>query len=604
MPNRTMQAGTLHAKVEAILGGMRMVVAMDQYTRVASMDDLRTKGSITVQADGIPVVLFLYGDRVYAVDNRCPHMGFPLDQGTVKDGLLTCHWHHARFDLASGGAFDLWADDVDAYPVEIRDDAVWVNVSLPRDVVEHQRKRLREGLERDLSLVIAKAVIRLLMQGRETVEPFTIGVDFGTRYRRNGWGRGLTTHTCTMNLIPFLNEEDKARALYHGLADVASETSGMAPRFIVSALPSEETDVPTLKRWFRQFVEVRDEEAAERCIISALRAGATPEEMADMMFAAATDHRYIDVGHSLDFTNKAFEALDLTGWAYAEQTLTSMVRNYTHAQRQEETNAWRHPIDLVDILDEVFGVLPDAVAEGQSTRGVQVDDETIVAILLGDNPQAIADALLDALREGVTEVDLASVVTYAAALRIARFHITNEFGDWDTAMHTFTFANAVEQGLRRVNSPDLLRGVFDAAMSVYLDRFLNVPAARIPEGRGSVDDPDELLASMESLLNNQQQVNQAGQLVADYVYGEGDPDKLMAMMGGLLLREDRNFHTIQCIEAALRQYTLLKGTPRANHILIAGARYLAAHAPTMRSQGQTYQIANRLSRGEKLFIAR
>jgi nitrite reductase/ring-hydroxylating ferredoxin subunit len=47
----------------------------------------------------------------YALDNRCPHMGFPLDRGSVEDGILTCHRHHARFDLASGCNFDLWADD-------------------------------------------------------------------------------------------------------------------------------------------------------------------------------------------------------------------------------------------------------------------------------------------------------------------------------------------------------------------------------------------------------------------------------------------------------------------------------------------------------------
>jgi nitrite reductase/ring-hydroxylating ferredoxin subunit len=48
---------------------------------------------------------FMTGERVFALDNRCPHMGFPLDRGTVEDGILTCHWHHARFDLASGTGF-------------------------------------------------------------------------------------------------------------------------------------------------------------------------------------------------------------------------------------------------------------------------------------------------------------------------------------------------------------------------------------------------------------------------------------------------------------------------------------------------------------------
>ena len=69
-----------------------------------------------------------YGEpgRVFALDNRCPHMGFPLHRGSVCDGILTCHWHHARFDLESGGTFDQFADDVRAFPVEIRDGAVWL----------------------------------------------------------------------------------------------------------------------------------------------------------------------------------------------------------------------------------------------------------------------------------------------------------------------------------------------------------------------------------------------------------------------------------------------------------------------------------------------
>ncbi|MDJ0595043.1 MAG: hypothetical protein QNJ72_34535 [Pleurocapsa sp. MO_226.B13] len=72
-------------------------------------------------------------------------------------------------------------------------------------------------------------------------------------------------------------------------------------------------------------------------------------------------------------------------------------------------------------------------------------------------------------------------VTYAATLRIAQFSTNNDFRDWNTAHHSFTFANAVESGWRRVPSPLLLRGVFDAAMTVYLNRFLNVPPARLPE---------------------------------------------------------------------------------------------------------------------------
>ncbi len=578
-----------------------MELAKDTFVSVARYEDLRGKGSITVHPYGKAIVLFLYGDRVYAVDNRCPHMGFPLDKGSVENGILTCHWHHARFDLASGGAFDLWADDIDAFPVEMRDGEIYVDVHANGNTIDHQRNRLRDGLQQDLSLVVAKAVINQLWQGVPPNEPFGIGLAFGTQFRGMDWGRGLTTHGCTMNLIPYLDEADHPLALFHGLADVASDTAGMSPRFNPRPLPNDDTDIPTLKQWFRQFVEVRDAQAGERAIVSALRAGADDVQIADMLFAAATDHRYLDAGHTLDFINKALESVDLAGWDYAELAFTSVVPNLTDARRMEESNAWRKPIDLVEILENAFVELPEAIAAGLN-RTTAHDIASVTTILLSDDPLKIVDTLLECLRAGTSPVDLAGTVAYAAARRIAHFHTSNEFGDWDTALHTFTFANAVFQGLTRVESAELTRGIFDAAISIYLDRFLNVPSVRLPQPETTAD-PDALLDDLESMLNLQQQVNQAGTLAARYLASGGSPERLMARMGHLLLREDRNFHTIQCIEACFNQYTILRETAPelAPHVLIAAARYLAAHSPTMRSQMQTYSIARRLSRGENLF---
>ena len=167
-----------------------MVLAKERFIWVAELADLKDKGSITVHPNGKPVVLFLYGDRVYAVDNRCPHMGFPLDKGSVEDGILTCHWHHARFDLASGGAFDLWADDIDAFPVEVRDGGIYVDAQPRGGAVDHQRDRLRDGLQHNLSLVIAKSVISQLAQDAPADEPFRIGLEFGAQYSASEWSCG------------------------------------------------------------------------------------------------------------------------------------------------------------------------------------------------------------------------------------------------------------------------------------------------------------------------------------------------------------------------------------------------------------------------------
>ena len=65
--------------------------------------------------------------------------------------------------------------------------------------------------------------------------------------------------------------------------------------------------------------------------------------MADLLFASATDHRLIDIGHVADFTNKALEALDSAGWDLAAPVLASLASGYTDAKRMEESNSWRYP---------------------------------------------------------------------------------------------------------------------------------------------------------------------------------------------------------------------------------------------------------------------
>lgn len=582
-----------------------------RWQRAASLSDLEPHGLKTVHVGDYTLAIWRHAGQIYALDNRCPHMGFPLDRGTCRDGILTCHWHQARFDLASGGTFDAWADDALAFPVELRDGEIWVNVAPPRDARAYAMGRLRDGLEQDLRLVLAKSSIALLEGGGDMREPLRAGLSFGARQRQAGWGQGLTMLVCLANIAPYLDSEDRPRALFHGLDAVSRDSAGQPPRFDQPPLPGGAAQGPILKNWLRQFLAVRDDEGAERVLVSAVRAGLPPADLADMIFAAATDYRYIQVGHALDFVNKAFEALDLAGWEpdLAAAVLGSVVRNIAQGSRQEESNAWRNPIDLVALLGAAFPQIGPALAEGRARRGSWSDRAGLAEQILASEPEAIIGALLAALRDGAAPDELAGAVAYAAALRIARFPISNEFNDWDTALHTFTFANAVHQGMRRLTDAadphgaqsDALRGVFDAAMSIYLDRFLNVPATRIPAPQPTGAAPEEILAELPALLDRQQQVNQSAALVARYLAEGGDNGRLLAALGKALLREDRDFHTIQCVEAAFAQHRLLRGSPESGHVLIAAARYLAAHAPTARAQGQTYQIALRLHRGERLF---
>jgi hypothetical protein len=184
---------------------------------------------------------------------------------------------------------------------------------------------------------------------------------------------------------------------------------------------------------------------------------------------------------------------------------------------------------------------------------------------------------------------------------MAHFHVSNEFNDWDTVHNTLTAANALHRALQRAPSPELLRGVFDVAMSIYLDRFLNMPAQRIPETGSDPVDGAALLAEIRERMDVRQQVEEVSHLVSRYLTGGADPDGLVAALGRAMLSEDSGFHSFQIVDAGFNQYRHRRGTESGRHVLIGMARYLAAHAPTPRAVGQTYQIALRLHRGEEIF---
>jgi nitrite reductase/ring-hydroxylating ferredoxin subunit len=576
--------------------------------RVGPRAELRGVTVVSGGRHGIAVFSSSVSEAVYAVDNRCPHMGFPLHKGSVADGILTCHWHHARFDLESGGTFDPWADDVQTYATLIENDIVYVDPRPHGNRAAHARARLRDGLEQNLGLVVVKNVLTLHEADVPASEMLAIGGRFGATYRRGGWASGLTILAALGNVLPVLQPEDRTLALYHGLVNVARDCAGQPPRFALDPLPAQDSPLPVdrLKGWFRRFIEVRDADGAERTLLTATTAGLPPESLANILASAATDHYFLDGGHTLDFVNKACELLDLIGWNEAATILPSLIPGLAMARRSEELNAWRHPVDLIALLDPEFSRLPELFAAAGGDPG-WIAPASFTDTLLGDDPEAIVAGISGALVAGAPVTAVSRAVNYAAALRVARFHTSNEFSDWITVLHTFTHANAVHQLLRRSPSPDLLRGVYHAAMRLYLDRFLNTPAARLPEDRPEAlaelpEEADVLLALLRDLLDREQQVQAAGLVAHRYLALGHDPAPLIAELGHVLLREDGEFHSYQMLEAGVALHRELApiDQPASARVLVAVARYLAAHAPTSRAMLQTARTARRLHRGDDL----
>jgi nitrite reductase/ring-hydroxylating ferredoxin subunit len=588
-----------------------MDMPTSDFVRACSLAELKANGRLVLHGRHSPVLVVYDAERVFALDNRCPHMGFPLDRGSVEDGILTCHWHHARFDLASGCTFDLWADDVPNCPVEVRDGEVWIKPSFGHvDALRHWRHRLEDGLAHNLGLVIAKAVRGQLTIGLPTREILRQAALFAVQ-NRDGWGVGATILTALGNLLAVLPEQETYLALFHGTRRVAADCDGEAPRRERAPLASR-PDLATLQRWLRHWTAVRHREAAERTLLTAIANGAAPAALANLLFAAATDRAFADSGHSLDFINKACECLDQIGWEHAAAVLPSVVGQMVAARGAEETTAWRHPIDLVTLCEGSAAERQDLIkTAGRSDPWS--DHAKLAAALLGDDAGVILAALRAAVLAGASPADLGRSLAYAAALRVARFGTANEHADWETALHVFTYANAIHQALKRIGTDEnerngaieAMRGVLHGAMAVYLARYLNVPPARLPGEDGNRLDElpteiEEIRSALLESFDRQRQVDMAGRLVARHLMLGHPPNALIATLAHALLREDAGFHAYQMLEAGVRQFGEWGNTEQGRHILIAVARYLAAHSPTERAALQTADIAQRLLRGGEL----
>jgi 3-phenylpropionate/trans-cinnamate dioxygenase ferredoxin subunit len=101
----------------------------DPYTTVASLNELRTRKLLCVEAQGMRLALAYVDGKVFAVDDMCSHEDASLAKGSLHGECVKCPLHGSRFDLNSGAALDEPAEDpIRTYPVRIEGDDILVQL--------------------------------------------------------------------------------------------------------------------------------------------------------------------------------------------------------------------------------------------------------------------------------------------------------------------------------------------------------------------------------------------------------------------------------------------------------------------------------------------
>ena len=567
---------------------------------VAPLTDLAT-GPKVVRGHHHNIVVFVDEGKVFAVDNRCPHMGFPLDRGSVKDGILTCHWHQARFDLASGCTFDSWADDVQKFETFVENGQVLVapDPENPRDASFYQR-RLIQGMEQDIGLVQAKSLLALLETDGD-LEPLLQAVLQYASENLNQMSEGLTRLGCIANLYPKLDKETTYQGLLYATRKIANETMSAVPYRTKHALAGSKYHHDQLKTWLHQWVMTRHADGTERTLLTGVN-HANDTDLADLIFSVASQRLYANGGHLLEDCNKVFQLSPWLGQKGAEKLFPLLVRGLTQSRGEEESTNWHHPIEIVAPLEAIDVELPMIL---KNNRGAAARPEDLLPVLLGDDPLAIIEKLKQSLINDVSPAMIAREVSYAAALRLARFATSNEVTDWFNPQHTYIHSNAAYQAVRRSPTPEVVRTIFQSAISVFMDRFLNVPPARLPSERKAKHNlptsSTELLEQLLEQLDQRASIDEAANIVSRYLSLNLEFDGLINTLALATVREDLDFHSLQVLDAATQQAAAWDDPLIIENIMVGVVRNLAAHCPTRRAGQQTAKIAVKLQHGELIY---
>lgn len=493
-------------------------MAMEQgnWIRVLDARDLTRDKPRTVKPEGKQIVLFrLDDDTVHAIDNRCPHEGYPLSTGMLADGVLTCEWHNWKFRLCDGACV-LGGEDVRWYPLRIEDGGIWLDITDPpiEDATPDLYRSLADAFDDDDWGWAGRTVERLLVLGEPAEAILGRACDWAAVHAPYGFDHGLATAADLGWLMAQAPEVTPAGAVVPLLEamNLMVHPNLRRPARVMAApesvSPPPDGDWTALENELRRRIEAEDQAGAEGLFAGALAAGARPEHVFGWLVHAATDH-FLGYGHAHIYCVKAEELLQRIGWQHAHPVLTSLVARIIYSTREDKLPYMREYNRLMQGLQPRLAAWTRPRAEDEPTTdgdAGEIVDALITAAVDGTLEQALTQ-VADALERGIAPERIALASSVAAAYRILRFderleHDDRVVEDWLSITHALTHADAVRETLLRRPSRDALRGLFQSARFIQhlapCDAPLEVRAC-VPEHAGAATDAAAETALTEAL---------------------------------------------------------------------------------------------------------
>ncbi len=459
----------------------------DTWTRAASLEALERKGRLVWRKDGRQIALFHTPRGVLACNNRCPHEGYPLREGSLDERcILTCNWHNWKFDLRNGR--NLYGGErLRTWPVEIRGGEVWVDLADP-PFAERRAEilaSLAEAREDNAYERMAREIARLHRLGADPLDALRDAIRWSAERMEFGWTHAYAGAADWLALHDENEGDDETRfaCVLESVAHIADDVL-REPRH-----PFPDAVRPWDEEGFVAAVEAEDEVAAVAMLRGGLAAGLGFADFERGLTRAALAH-YNDFGHSLIYVTKAERLVERLGPEVAEPILLSLARGLVFATRE-------------DLIPEFRGYAKALARWGRATNGA----EPVPAVWHGlgiDKALARAAASSAAppmrLFHALLGANARNLLTFDAGHEDqVRIPIADNVG-WLSFTHGITFANAVR--LQCARFPELWPAAL-LQMACFSGRNAPYTAGGDDDASWRVDDADAFLgAAVERLYDH------------------------------------------------------------------------------------------------------
>ncbi len=453
-------------------------------------DELADNQAKLVKVDGKRIAVFRTSGELYAIDDRCPHEGYPLVKGAVAECILTCQYHNFKFDLRDGACV-MGDEAVRTFPIRLAKDRVEIDIADPPVEVVAARIYLSlEGalLERKVGQA-ARDVVRLLELGIEPKQLALFVARFDARYAQYG-----TTHVLPV-AEDVIDEAERRGGLDAALPlmqafEMAAFAHTRRPKRPVVEPTDPGDDVAAAGERLALLVEAEDSAGAEALLRGALRKGWARAEIEPWLYRVVCDH-FLDFGHALIYQVKIFDLLDRVGWDHAEELLAAHLYGIVTGTREDTLPEFKH-------LEEFWTELEPRVADVYAScdSGHAVDVEAMAETFAHGDRIAALQALVDALEAGADLSAVVDALTLGACQRLQRFSLAID-GDptiqhsWLDVTHVLTFANALRHAVVRYRDPRIVRALLFGARFVNATRVLDEPDVEV--AAGEIEDADRFI---------------------------------------------------------------------------------------------------------------